>query len=134
MSDPAPRLSRELRTLQCFVRSLVGQCVTVELKNDEQLCGDLETVDGDMNCTLSNVSVGHLLKDASRVQHQDTMYVKGKMIRYVFVPDAIHARRHLAQHLRVKRTREERTRRTRRVAPHRSVGAVSKSESGAASG
>ncbi len=70
---------------QTFFRTLVGQTVTVELKNDLQIRGVLESVDQYLNLKLGACEV------VERERHPQllalrTIFVRGSVVRYVHVP------------------------------------------------
>lgn len=121
------------KTLVCFLQSLVGQIVVIELKNDSLIKGKLIQVDAYMNCTLgasqpdcsesfnssksssncsNSVEVSTpvtLLSDKYTVTNYESFFVKGTRIRYVEVPgnvDPIAAiKGQLSEHRRVIRSR-----------------------------
>ncbi len=75
-----------------FFKSLVGQKVTVELKNDLAVEGTLHSVDQFLNLKLSDVRVP---KTDQSKKHPQATYLKnslirGSVVRYVFLsPDQV---------------------------------------------
>ncbi|KAJ1978139.1 U6 snRNA-associated Sm-like protein LSm2 [Dimargaris xerosporica] len=70
-----------------FFKTLVGQTVTVELKNDLSVVGTLVSVDQFLNIKLDNIKVEH------EDQHPHMMsvkncFIRGSVVRYVHLPPA----------------------------------------------
>ncbi|XP_053209664.1 U6 snRNA-associated Sm-like protein LSm2 [Panonychus citri] len=81
-----------VKTLICFLQTLIGQKTWIELKNDYQLLGTVDQVDAYMNVELSDVSVRkpvNLVKGDYHQYNLDYMFIKGTRVRYVSVPDEI---------------------------------------------
>jgi len=79
---PLPR-----RSFLTFFKTLEGQTVTVELKNDLQLRGTLSSVDQYLNLKLADARV----VDAAafpQLAAVSTVFVRGTVVRYVHVPPA----------------------------------------------
>ncbi len=63
-----------------------GHVVTLELKSGETHRGHLMHVEDSMNCLLENVKITS--KDG-QLTGVDQMYIRGSLIRWVVVPDAL---------------------------------------------
>ena len=89
-------------TLLCFVKALAGLHVVVELRYDTIIRGKLDSIDDQMNLTLTGVSMQPL---QGRGQNLDFLYVKGRHIRYIHLPGSLDACKVVESHR--ARTREE---------------------------
>mmetsp|Transcript_3265 Transcript_3265/g.20342 ORF Transcript_3265/g.20342 Transcript_3265/m.20342 type:complete len:94 (-) Transcript_3265:848-1129(-) len=78
-----------------FFKTLVGQEVTVELKNDLALVGRLHSIDQFLNLKLDDVHVA----DEQKHPHMASVkncFIRGSVVRYVQLPsdgvdvDALH--------------------------------------------
>ncbi|KAJ3409094.1 U6 snRNA-associated Sm-like protein LSm2 [Chytridiales sp. JEL 0842] len=70
-----------------FFKTLVGQPVTVELKNDMQITGILLSVDQFLNIKLDDIRV----TDEKRFPHMLSVkncFIRGSVVRYVELPSA----------------------------------------------
>ncbi|KAF9304439.1 U6 snRNA-associated Sm-like protein LSm2 [Podila epicladia] len=70
-----------------FFKTLVGQPVTVELKNDLAITGVLVSVDQFLNIKLDNIKV----VDEGRYPHMlavKNCFIRGSVVRYVQLPAA----------------------------------------------
>ncbi|KAK9767452.1 U6 snRNA-associated Sm-like protein LSm2 [Basidiobolus ranarum] len=70
-----------------FFKTLVGQTVTVELKNDLAIIGVLVSVDQFLNIKLDNIQV----VDEARYPHMIAVkncFIRGSVVRYVQLPPA----------------------------------------------
>ncbi|KAJ1551542.1 U6 snRNA-associated Sm-like protein LSm2, partial [Cladochytrium tenue] len=70
-----------------FFKTLVGQPVTVELKNDLAIGGTLVSVDQFLNLKLDDVRVA----DEARFPHMMSVkncFIRGSVVRYVGLPAA----------------------------------------------
>ncbi len=68
-----------------FLKTLVGQEVTVELKNNLKIRGVLKSVDQYHNLNLANVQA----VDEGRFPHLSavkTLFIRGSVVRYVHLP------------------------------------------------
>lgn len=63
-----------------------GNNVTVELKNGEVYRGLLDSSEDNMNCQLSNVTLTGRDGRISKLQY---VFLRGSMIRFVVLPDAL---------------------------------------------
>ncbi|KAK9899597.1 U6 snRNA-associated Sm-like protein LSm2 [Cystobasidium minutum MCA 4210] len=69
------------------LKSLTGQPVTVELKNDLSVSGTLRSVDQFLNIKLDGIAV----QQPERYPHLlavKTMFIRGSVVRYVQLPKA----------------------------------------------
>ena len=97
-----PGDKRRDNTLLCFVQALVGLRVVVELRYDTVIRGTVDSVDDNMNLTLTGVSLQQLQGDAQMLEF---LYVKGRHIRFIHLPGCLDAARLVES--RRARTREE---------------------------
>ncbi|KAI8901296.1 U6 snRNA-associated Sm-like protein LSm2 [Globomyces pollinis-pini] len=68
-----------------FFKTLVGNTVTVELKNDLSITGTLLSVDQFLNIKLDNIVV----KDQKNFPHMMAVknsFIRGSVVRYVKLP------------------------------------------------
>lgn len=68
-----------------FLKTLVGQEVTVELKNNLKIRGTLKSVDQYHNLNLENVQA----VDEGRFPHLlavRTLFIRGSVVRYIHLP------------------------------------------------
>ena len=70
-----------------FLRKLVRETVTVELKDNTVVSGTVVGVDSAMNTHLRLVEIARPGQDPRRL---DNMTVRGASIRYVILPDVIN--------------------------------------------
>lgn len=70
-----------------FLRKLVREPVTVELKDNTTIKGTVVGVDSAMNTHLRLVSIIEPGKEERRL---DNMTIRGASIRYVFLPDVLN--------------------------------------------
>ncbi|XP_013144452.1 PREDICTED: uncharacterized protein LOC106107964 isoform X2 [Papilio polytes] len=73
-------------TLLCLVKSLQGQNITVDLRNDSYVCGLLLTVDGYMN--LSFTTAVYCDPQGSEFFFEN-IFVHSRNIRYVHIPENV---------------------------------------------
>jgi U6 snRNA-associated Sm-like protein LSm2 len=84
-SSAAALCRRAPQIFQTFFRTLVGQTVTVELKNDLQIRGVLESVDQYLNLKLAACEVVEKERHPQLLALR-TIFVRGSVVRYVHVP------------------------------------------------
>ncbi|XP_075978917.1 U7 snRNA-associated Sm-like protein LSm10 [Anticarsia gemmatalis] len=73
-------------TLLCLVRALRGQNVTVDLRNDAYICGNISNVDGFMNISFTNL----VYCDPQGNEYSfENLFVQGRNIRYVHIPESM---------------------------------------------
>jgi hypothetical protein len=82
---PAPRLAPQI--FFTFFRTLVGQSVELELKNDLRIRGTLLSVDQYLNLKIGDVEVQDKAKFPQLLSLK-TIFVRGSVVRYVHVPPA----------------------------------------------
>ncbi|KAF8929562.1 U6 snRNA-associated Sm-like protein LSm2 [Podila verticillata] len=78
---------RQQSLFYSFFKTLVGQPVTVELKNDLAITGVLVSVDQFLNIKLDNIKV----VDEGRYPHMlavKNCFIRGSVVRYVQLPAA----------------------------------------------
>jgi len=68
-----------------FFKTLVGKEVTVELKNDLAICGNLVSVDNFLNIKLSNIRIVEEEKHP-HMKSVHNCFIRGSVIRYVHLP------------------------------------------------
>jgi small nuclear ribonucleoprotein (snRNP)-like protein len=97
----SPLSSRPLlRTLHAVLHALVGLQVRIELKNESQVRGKLEEVDKGGNLRLTTCTTSSAYKDRPGVRSHsaEAMFVPGRAIRYVHLPDRVDVRQVLTKH------------------------------------
>ncbi|XP_015787597.1 U7 snRNA-associated Sm-like protein LSm10 [Tetranychus urticae] len=108
-----------VKTLICFLQTLIGQKTWIELKNDFILVGTVKQVDACMNIELSEVLVKkpvNLVNSDYNQSNLDYMFVKGTRIRYVSVPDEIDVIENINQGIEnIRSHHSQRVNSTRRV-------------------
>ncbi|CAJ0600366.1 unnamed protein product [Cylicocyclus nassatus] len=72
-----------------FFKSLVGQDVVVELKNDLSICGTLHSVDQYLNMKLTDISVAEPEK-FPQMHAVKNCFIRGSVVRYVQLPADRH--------------------------------------------
>ena len=102
---PARRTARRQPrcTLGVLCQAMVGLTVVIELKNDSEITGLVFESDQDMNMTLSSSSpLGvRYVNPRGVVSTHDELFVAGRMIRYIHVPENVDIVDMLTTHLRV---------------------------------
>nr|XP_053601676.1 U7 snRNA-associated Sm-like protein LSm10 [Plodia interpunctella] len=73
-------------TLLCLVRALQGKNVTIDLRNDAYVCGNITNVDGYMNVSLSNAVYCDPQGNEFKFEN---LFVQGRNIRYVQIPETM---------------------------------------------
>ncbi|KAF2400453.1 U6 snRNA-associated Sm-like protein LSm2 [Trichodelitschia bisporula] len=68
-----------------FFKTLVGQEVTVELKNDISIRGTLKSVDQFLNIKLENISVVEEIK-YPHLSAVKSVFIRGSTVRFVHLP------------------------------------------------
>lgn len=68
-----------------FLKTLVGQTVTVELKNDVKVTGTLKSVDQYHNLRLEDLEVDARYPHLRAVSN---LFIRGSVVRYVHLPAA----------------------------------------------
>ena len=85
------------RTLVCLLQALQGHRTTVELRNESTAEGLIANVDGFMNVCMSDVKFSK--QNGREVLDFPTMFIQGKQIRYVQIPDFIDMRKAIEEQL-----------------------------------
>ncbi|XP_063634569.1 U7 snRNA-associated Sm-like protein LSm10 [Cydia splendana] len=76
-------------TLLCLVKALEGQNITVDLRHDSHVCGEVILVDGYMNISFGTA----VFVDAKGNEFAyDNLFIQGRNIRYVHIPENMAAR------------------------------------------
>ncbi|KAJ1984742.1 U6 snRNA-associated Sm-like protein LSm2 [Dimargaris cristalligena] len=70
-----------------FFKTLVGQAVTVELKNDLSVTGTLVSVDQFLNIKLDNIRVDNESENPHMMSVKNC-FIRGSVVRYVHLPPA----------------------------------------------
>ncbi|XP_013166829.1 PREDICTED: U7 snRNA-associated Sm-like protein LSm10 isoform X2 [Papilio xuthus] len=73
-------------TLLCLVKSLQGQYVNVDLRNDSNVCGLLLTVDGFMNLSFSTAVY---CDPQGNEFFFENIFVQCRNVRYVHIPEHV---------------------------------------------
>lgn len=85
------------RTLVCLLQAVQGHRTTVELRNESSAEGLIENVDGFMNISMSDVTFTK--GNGGEVMDFPTMFIHGRQIRYVQIPDFIDMRKAIDEQL-----------------------------------
>lgn len=83
-------------TMLCLLKAIEGMTTTVELRNERDVIGTIQKVDGFMNITMTNVT----LRTWDSRQKFDHFFVNGKTIRYVHIPDEVNMKQAMENHLK----------------------------------
>lgn len=75
------------KSLTCFLQGLEGHATTVELRNEIKVRGTVAFVDSKMNILLQDVQYTKL---SGHTTLFDELFIPGRQIRYVQVPDSIN--------------------------------------------
>ena len=93
------------RTLVCLLQAVQGHSTTVELRNESSVEGMIENVDGFMNISMTDVKFSK--QNGREVMHFPTMFIQGRQIRYVHIPDFIDMRKAIEEQLKkIEKTRK----------------------------
>lgn len=106
------------KTLSCLLQGMLGVRTTIELRSDAEVTGTIQSVDGHMNVSLTNVTMTPA-RPGARTLNCAAFYVCGKFIRYVHIPTKIHVEQTIRK--RVSDTRAAARGRARPERPKRSV-------------
>ena len=71
------------------IMSLIGERITIELRNNQIIYGILEECDTNMNIILSNVVTNNINKKDIDIK-SDILHVNGTTIRYIHVDNKIN--------------------------------------------
>ncbi|XP_063891060.1 uncharacterized protein LOC110384412 [Helicoverpa armigera] len=71
-------------TLLCLVKAMEGKNITVDLRNDSCICGQVNNVDGYMNISFSNAVY---CDPQGNEYHFQQLFLQARNIRYVHVPE-----------------------------------------------
>lgn len=101
------------RTLVCLLQAVQGHRTTVELRNESSAEGLIEHVDGFMNISMSDVKFTK--GTDGEVLDFPTMFIHGRQIRYVQIPDFIDMRKAIDGQLsKLGNTRKSATKRVKK--------------------
>ncbi|KAL3672065.1 hypothetical protein V7S43_002729 [Phytophthora oleae] len=100
MADAGRRKQRKPRSLLLLLKSFVGLRVRIDLKNDSVLEGVVQEVVQDMDFTLLDACE---TKPNGNKLMLDEVFVMGKTVLYVHIPDRINISQHLQQYTRMIR-------------------------------
>ena len=84
------------KTLTCMLKELEGLSTTVELRDETQITGVVDHVDGLMNISMSNVSYEKPYKTPVNFTN---MKIHGRQIRFVHIPDQINMHKAIVKQL-----------------------------------
>ena len=84
------------KTLCCMLKELEGYSTTVELRNEIQITGIVDHVDGHMNISMSNVKYEKPRQPPAQFSH---IKIHGKQIRFVHIPDQINMQKAITKQL-----------------------------------
>ena len=85
------------RTLVCLLQAVQGHRTIIELRNESSAEGLIDNVDGFMNISMSDVKFSK--QNGQEVMDFPTMFIQGKQIRYVEIPDYIDMRKAIEEQL-----------------------------------
>jgi U6 snRNA-associated Sm-like protein LSm2 len=71
-----------------FFKTLIGKTVTVELKNDLSLSGQLHSVDQYLNIKLTNLSVADAETKYPHLINVNNVFIRGSTVRYIVMSPA----------------------------------------------
>ena len=77
------------KTMALGIMSLIGERITIELRNNQIIYGILEECDTNMNIILSNVVTNNINKKDIDIK-SDILHVNGTTIRYIHVDNKIN--------------------------------------------
>ena len=87
------------RTLVCLLQAVQGHRTIVELRNESSAEGPIDNVDGFMNISMSDVKFSKQNRQEVKLMDFPTMFIQGKQIRYVQIPDFIDMRKAIEEQL-----------------------------------
>ena len=85
------------RTLVCLLQACEGHKTIVELRNESFADGTIAQVDAFMNVTMNNV---HFTKQGTKAVLLEELFIQGKQIRFVHIPDQINMREAIEKQLK----------------------------------
>ena len=89
------------RTLVCLLQACQGHKAIVELRNESYAEGTVDLVDGFMNVNMSNVQ---FTKNCSETVHLKELFIHGRQIRFVQIPDEINMRQAIEGQLKLMKS------------------------------
>ncbi len=104
MAATARQKQRFQNTLLCLLEGIVGEVTLIELRNESSVWGQIESVDDQMNVSVKNA----VFTGVNGIHTKFTaFYVKGRMIRFVHIPESVDIMKTINSQLNVhKRVRD----------------------------
>ncbi|CAG4922575.1 unnamed protein product [Colias eurytheme] len=101
-------------TLLCLVRSLEDKKITIDLRNDTYVCGELVSVDGYMNISLNKAVY---CDPQGNEYFFENLFVQARNIRYIHIPESVSIISSIKQELRCNKQtpKENPTAKSRKV-------------------
>ncbi|CCI43230.1 unnamed protein product [Albugo candida] len=87
--------SKRSPTLVVFLKSLVGEHVQIDLKNDTRISGTIQEVVGNMDVVMLDAVE---IKPNGSTLRLEEVFVMGKMILFVQIPNHIHIDKRLTEY------------------------------------
>lgn len=97
------RVPKAWKTLGVLLLALEGYEVVLELKTDVTVLGVVDEADAGMSCTLTSAQLTH---PDGRVETMDQIYVSGRSVRYVHIPDSVNIVHVLARYVSAQLARD----------------------------
>ena len=99
-------------TLVGIIKACEGKNTQIDLRNEMQLYGKVESVESNMNVIMSNAVLtmpfskysSASLEQQLKPKHYTEMTVRGKNIRFVHIPDSIDMIEALQKHILIARS------------------------------
>ncbi|XP_033100435.1 U7 snRNA-associated Sm-like protein LSm10 [Anneissia japonica] len=79
--------TKSKNSLTCLIQALEGKVTTIELRNESEVYGEIESVDGYMNVQMKHVEFTDQDGNCSFLEN---LHVRGRNIRYVHIPDDVN--------------------------------------------
>eukprot|EP00794_Sanderia_malayensis_P000426 gene424-1067_t len=100
------------QSLICLLHACKGYVTTIELRDESSIIGKIENVDGYMNIRVSNAKLERVNGHVASFQE---LFIQGKQIRFVHIPDEIDIRTAIKDQLRkIENTRKQPVRKPKR--------------------
>ena len=88
---------RTINSLSILLEGIEGMTTTVDLRNEDSVCGMVDCVDSGTNIHMSNVTYSDCEGNKT---HFDDFFVQGRNVRFVHIPDEIDIRHTIEEKLR----------------------------------
>lgn len=85
------------KSLSILLASLQGENIVIELKNDTEVSGVVETAGHGMDLHLRSARE---VNSSGQIKETDLMFLSGTSIRYVHIPPHINVTSHLANYMK----------------------------------